>query len=324
MLVNAFSPAKAERTGDLGQVSMTAVDEWIVRDGVVLVVGLDYSRFLGKSNAHSVSPRLGIQYDANAKTRLKAAYAPWGDELNAQNVESFEGAPVVFRQPLNAPVAIVDGRSVLERSRRFEFGLERVLNNESSVEATAFFDTTSDRGLGILSTPATAFAGDAGAGLVGVATQQGTAQGMRVVYSRRINRIMSAAAGYSFGRGQRVSPQGITNPAALLENGFFQTAAMQLDASPSRSTHVRTVFRFSPRATVFAIDPFAGRLAVYDPSLSIVISQDLPTFGLPIRAEALIDARNLFDTQASVEDGETALSIFSTRRSVRGGIAVRF
>jgi hypothetical protein len=99
---------------------------------------------------------------------------------------------------------------------------------------------------------------------------------------------------------------------------------MQLNATLGTGTQVRTVFRFSPNATVFAIDPFAGRLAVYDPSLSILVTQDLPTFGLPFRAEAIVDARNLLDTQASTEDGETTLSIFSTRRSVRGGIAVRF
>jgi hypothetical protein len=75
---------------------------------------------------------------------------------------------------------------------------------------------------------------------------------------------------------------------------------------------------------VFAIDPFAGRLAVFDPSLSIMVTQDLPTFGLPVRAEAVLDARNLLDTQASTDDGETLMLINGARRSVRGGISVRF
>jgi hypothetical protein len=87
---------------------------------------------------------------------------------------------------------------------------------------------------------------------------------------------------------------------------------------------VQTVFRFSPQATVFAIDPFAGRLAVYDPSLSIQITQDLPTFGLPVRAKAVIDARNLFDFQPRVNNGDTVIEVGPTARSVRGGIQVRF
>ena len=97
-----------------------------------------------------------------------------------------------------------------------------------------------------------------------------------------------------------------------------------MNADLDTGTRVRTVFRFSPRATVFAIDPFAGRLAVYDPSLSIQVTQELPNFGLPVRAEAVIDARNLLDTLVGTEDGETWLSVDQARRSLRGGISVRF
>jgi hypothetical protein len=175
-----------------------------------------------------------------------------------------------------------------------------------------------------MSTPLSAFSGESGAALISVANQQGAARGMRVVYTRRLSRVWSASAGYSFGRGQRLSPNGITNPAELFANGFFQTAAMQVDAGLSTGTNVRTVFRFSPQATVFAIDPFAGRLAVYDPSLSIQITQDLPTFGLPVRAEAIIDARNLLDFQANTDNGDTLTQVGFTRRSLRGGISLRF
>ena len=87
---------------------------------------------------------------------------------------------------------------------------------------------------------------------------------------------------------------------------------------------MQTVFRFSPQATVFAIDPFAGWLAVYDPSLSIQVTQDLPTFGLPIHAQAVIDARNLFDFQTGIDNGEAAVQLGQTRRLLRGGILVRF
>lgn len=316
---------KMNERGALGQISLRAVDEWIVRDGIVVVLGLDYSRFFGASNADSFSPRIGFQMDANARTRVKAAYAPGGEERNAQSSIGFEGHQITFKQPMRGPVAFVDGRAVMERTRRFEFGVERVVDNESSFEATAFFDTTNNRGVGLLSTPLAAFNNENGEALINVANQQGAARGMRVVYTRRVSRILNASAGYSFGRGQRLSAEGLSNPAAIFQNGFFQSAALQLGADLGSGTHVRTVFRFSPKATVFAIDPFAGRLAVYDPSLSIMVTQDLPSFGLPLRAEAVIDARNLLDTQTSTEDSETLLQMNSTtRRSVRGGISVRF
>jgi hypothetical protein len=175
-----------------------------------------------------------------------------------------------------------------------------------------------------MSTSLNAFQNGQGSALLSIANQEGAAKGVRVVYTRRISRMLSASAGYSMGRGQRLSPEGITNPAELFESGFFQTAALQVNGDLPTGTRISTVFRFSPEATVFAIDPFAGRLAVYDPSLSIMITQELPTFGLPVRAEAVIDARNLFDTQVSTEEGETQLFINAARRTVRGGISVRF
>jgi hypothetical protein len=325
--INGAASLLAQEAVDkaFGQLSVRAVDEWIVRDGVVIVLGVDYARFFGAGqSAHSISPRFGVQFDANARTRLKAAYTSGGDEGEIQSVTEFEDQQIIFKQPMMGPVAFVDGQAVMERSRRFEFGVERVLDNQSSVEATAFFDTTSGRGVGLLSMPLNAFSNENGAALLSVANQEGAARGMRVVYTRRISRILSASAGYSFGRGQALSAEGLSNPAELFSDGFFQTAAMQLSADLPTGTRVRTVFRFSPGATVFAIDPFAGRLAVFDPSLSILVTQDLPTFGLPVRAEAVIDARNLLDTQASTEDGEILMFINGTRRSVRGGISVRF
>ena len=318
------STSRINEQGLRGQVSLRAVDEWIVRDGIVIVMGLDYSRFIGAGGAHALTPRFGVQYDVNARTRVKAAFASGGEEDGIQSVATFEGEQVVFRDNAVRPVAFIDGQAVLERSHRLEFGVERVLDNNSNVEATAFFDTTSGRGVGLLSLPSSAFSGRAGNEFLHVANQQGSSRGMRVVYTRRLNRVWTASAGYAFGRGQRLVGSAFSTPAELFENGLFQTAALQLGAGFDTGTQVRTVLRFSPEATVFAIDPFAGRLGVYDPSLSIQVTQELPSFGLPVRAEAILDARNLLDAQASSENGDVLTFVGTNRRSVRGGISVRF
>lgn len=324
-----WSPADSEQTNfdqsaRLGQFSVRAIDEWIVRDGIVVVLGLDYSRFIGAGGARSIDPRLGIQYDVNARTRVKAAYAPGGDEGTIQSVADFEGTQVAFREAGKQPIAFVDGQAIMDRSHRLEFGIERVIDNRSSLEGTAFFDTTSGRGVGLLSTPMSAFSGATGEAFISVANQQGQSRGMRLVYTRRLSRMWTASAGYSFGRGQRLSSGDISQPTDIFESGFFQTAAFQLGGDFGHGTNVRTVLRFSPNATVFAIDPFAGRLAVYDPSLSVQVTQELPSFGLPLRAEAVIDARNLLDLQPNSENGEILTQLSTGRRSVRGGISLRF
>ena len=321
---NPVWTAKLDDPSNLeGQFSLRAVDEWIVRDGIVIVMGLDYSRFIGAGGAHAFTPRFGVQYDANARTRVKAAFAP-GEEDGLQSVATFENEQVIFRSQTARPVAFIDGQAVLPRSHRLEVGIERVLDNSSNVEATAFFDTTTGRGVGLMAGPASAFSGPAGAAFMDVANQQGSSRGMRVVYTRRLNRVWTASAGYAFGRGQRVQAESFSTPAEMFESGLFHTAALQLAAGFRTGTQVRTVLRFSPEATVFAIDPFAGRLGVYDPSLSIQITQDLPNFGLPVRAEAILDARNLLDAQTSSDNGEILTFIGNNRRSVRGGISVRF
>jgi hypothetical protein len=308
----------------MGQFSVRAIDEWIVHDGIVVVLGIDYSRFIGAGGARSITPRIGIQFDANARTRLKAAYAPGGEESRIQSVAPFEDAQVVFTEANKRPIAFIDGRAVMERSHRLEFGVERVIDNESNLETSAFFDTTTGRGVGLLSTPISAFSGTTGQAFIDVANQQGASRGMRLVYTRRLSRVWTASAGYSFGQGQRLSPGEISRPTEIFESGFFQTAALQLDGSFGTGTNIQTVLRFSPNATVFAIDPFAGRLAVYDPSLSIQVTQELPSFGLPLRAEAVLDARNLLDFQTNAENAETLTQLSAGRRSVRGGISLRF
>ena len=47
---------KVDRAGDLGQFSVRAIDEWVVRDGVVIVLGLDYSRFHRRGRRSFIYP----------------------------------------------------------------------------------------------------------------------------------------------------------------------------------------------------------------------------------------------------------------------------
>ncbi len=312
-----------ESEKSLGQVSFQALDEWKVRSGVILVVGFDYSRFVGAGDDFSVSPRLGLQYDINSKTRFRTAYAVQPQQPNWQQAIELEDAQVLFREPVAVQdLIVVNNKPQLNRSSRLEFGVERVLDNKSSVEANIFFDMTTGRGVGLSSLPFAAL--DEGNFNAFVANQQGKAQGVRIVYSRRLNGTFSTSAGYAFGNGQKLSENAASNPANVFENDYFQTFVGQFNADLKTGTQVKTIFRLSPQATVFAIDPFAGRMAIYDPSLSVLVTQSLPNWGLPIRAEAIVDARNLFDFQPNVSNEEGSLHLNSQRRILRGGIMVRF
>ena len=306
----------------LGQFSVQATDEWRFRDNVVLVFGFDYSRFLGAGNDFSLSPRLGLQFDLNSKTRLRTAYTTQTEEKTWSQAIEMEGTQVLFREPVAMQDFVVEsGAPQMNKSSRFEFGVERILDDRSSIEANVFFDLTSGRGVGLINMPIGFLGGEAEKI---VANQQGKAQGLRIVFSRRLNGIFSTSAGYAFGNGQKISEKAITNPANVFENDYFQTFFGEFDADLRTGTQVKTIFRLSPQATVFAIDPFQGRMTIYDPGLSVVVTQSLPTLGLPIRAEAIIDGRNLLDFQTGVNGEEGSLKLSSQRRVLRGGIMVRF
>jgi len=116
----------------------------------------------------------------------------------------------------------------------------------------------------------------------------------------------------------------VSNPADLFREDYFQSLFGQFEADLRSGTNVKTIYRLSPAATIFAIDPFQGRLAIYDPGLSVLVTQNLPTLGLPFRAEATVDARNLFDFQTGIMGDEGSLKLTGQGRTLRGGILVRF
>ncbi len=312
-----------EQEETLGQISVQALDAWRVREGIVVVYGIDYSRFIGAGNDYSLTPRFGFQFNLDSKTRIRSAFTTQTEEQSWQKVIELEDTQIVFRDSIAVQDFVVEEETpVMRKSSRLEFGIERVLSNKSNIEANVFFDTVSGRGVGLVNLPFNALSGDGFDDFV--ANQQGRARGLRVVYNRRINGTFSTAAGYALGNGQKLSEKAITNPAETFEDDFFQTFFGQVTADFDTGTSVKTLFRFSPQATVFAIDPFQGRLAIYDPSLSVLVTQSLPTLGLPIRAEAIVDARNLLDFQTGISGEEGSLKLTSGRRILRGGISVRF
>jgi hypothetical protein len=305
----------------LSQLGGTATDEWRLKDGAILVLGFDYAKFVGAGSDQSFTPRFGLQFDIDSKTRFRAAVTTqtteqrsWSQMAELEGDQSF-----AFTEPVSVPdLVVIGGRPRMNKTRRMEFGVERILDSSSTIQADAFLDSTFGRGVGLETSGLDGTIGDM------VADQRGTARGIRVVYERRLPGPFTAAAGYSFGNGQRLSPNAISDPGHVFEGGFFQTFFAQLAANFKTGTNVRTVFRLSPNATVFSIDPFMGRLAIYDPGLSVFVTQSLPTFGMPFRAEAVVDGRNLFDNASGVVSEEGSLMFAGQRRIVRGGIQVRF
>jgi len=245
-----------------------------------------------------------------------------GASTDQQSKVDLESGEIFFSD--QKPVAVTSSRQpMVDRSYRLQFGGEQILSERSSVELMAFFDTVSGHGIGLLAIPAQ---GDVADAMFRSEEQRGRTRGLRVVYHRRVSKVIEGSVGYAFGEGQRFGAHGVSEPANLFSNELFHIFAAKIDANfVSTGTRVSTVVRLAPGQAVFAIDPFQGQIATYDPNLSVSLTQDLPNIGnLPGQWQALIDLRNLLDQQASVADDRQELVASRFHRLIRVGVSFRF
>lgn len=321
----------------LDQLSVTALGEWQALPQLLLIYGLDYSSFIGSSSRQkeSVLPRLAIQYSPVGNLKLNAAATP-GRILSRQTIEEFKTENIRTSLELMAPEVALNGAPgggpSLDRSRRYETGFEKVFRDgNAAIEASAFYDLISGHGVGLMALPLevsplmeAAFQRMAHQ----VTAMNGAARGGRILYRHHLNNRLTGTVGYSAGGGTQFRQQldERMRPGDIFRNGLFQvaTAKLDLDLSDRTGTRVSTVVRFSPQAVVFAIDPFAGRLGVYDPNINIYVTQELPSFGLPVQWEAIVDLRNLLNQTTAVEEGTIQLLATRTSRTIRGGLAFRW
>ena len=332
-LANGSLRKAHQRLPTLDQISVSAVDEWQVFQPLLVIYGFDYSRFVSSAAAQtdSLLPRIAVQYTPNSQWRMNAALTP-GSAQNRRSLESFDTENLNANFETQAAETPLLGTPQLDRSRRVELGVERMLaDGNASIEASAFYDIVSGHGVGVLALPLEISPGTQAAFQQvahQVAAMNGAARGARAMAARHLNDYASVAVGYSAGYGSRFGPTPLARltPARVFSNGFFQvaTAKLDLDFTHKTGTRVSTVVRLSPSAVIFAIDPFAGRMGVYDPNINVYITQELPNFGFPVRWEALVDLRNLLNQTQGGEDGSALLLAARTQRTLRGGLAFRW
>ena len=161
-------------------------------------MGLDYSRFTNAGGDSAITPRFEFSSTPMRGTRC-------GRRTPLEATKPLSRAPrhlktrrcsSASRDRRQSP-SWADAQS-WARAGGSEFGVQRVLDNRSNVDAAAFLDMRPVvAGVGLMAMPLSAFSGDAALPLMNVANQNGSACGMRVVYSRRLNDVWSASAGYS-------------------------------------------------------------------------------------------------------------------------------
>ena len=302
----------------LDQFTVQAVDRWQVLGKLVVVYGLNFSKFAGASNDTVLLPRLGVEFAPTNRTQMYARFTP-GSTENVIGSYNAEEQKVQFVEPLTVGTRGEAARDIVaDRSRRVEVGFSHLIDERSNVEVMAFYDVASGRGIGFLAVPAAGTDAEYRTGSL-----DGRSTGVRVLYTRRFTGNLSGSFGYSTGRGLELESTALLDPATPFDSTAFQLFAGQLEADFSSGTRISAVYRYSPNSVVFAIDPFDGRLAAYQPNASIFVAQTIPMPGfIPGRWEATLDVRNLFDTVPLTDDNEISLVEYS--RLIRAGVSFRF
>lgn len=309
----------ADRIG-FNQFNLSLIDEQKVSKDLVLIFGFDYAYSSGVSGQQFFSPRFGVKYDVNENTRLRTGiYSISLDEFGWEKSISLDGNPINLMIPVQSASA---ARSVFapQRSNRFDFGIEGMVDRQSTLEGTVYLDFSGNQEISFLGFPL-----DPGQSREISASHSGDSVGARLVYSRRLGSSLQLSGGYSVGIAPTLKSMVFDGLGDLeVANRGFHSVFAQISADLGTDTNLRTVIRLSPKATVFSIDPFLGSVTIYDPGVSFVLTRLLPNMGLPIKAEASIDARNVFDQSAEALSDELRVRFASHRRMVRGGILLRF
>lgn len=277
--------------GSLSRVSLKIENRLKPRDSAVLILGLDYDS-LSKG---LLSPRFAFEVNLSRGMKLRTSLSTLDEDSQAR-IAQIDEEEVSFQGPITIPIILAEDKRVfLNKSNRFETAIEKVLGDGANLELAFLVDSTEGQPL-----------------FEDIGFSQST-KSLRVFYSRKLSRFVTASAGYAFGKT-------ITVKEANQKNQMpYQAFIGRIDARFRSGARLQAVLRVS-QSRFFPIDPFQGKFEVYDPNLSFLLTQPLPNLGLPIRAEAVIDLRNIFDHQNSQESLKTAYN----GRILRGGISVKF
>ncbi len=274
-------------------------------DHLVFTYGADIGRADGITSNNYLRPELGAAWVPEARTTLKVLYS--------RRAPADTDDPIRGREYFDRTVYIPPE---LESYSHSEIGATHILSEFLRVSAAAFRDEAGTQ----------AFLVDAENGRRAIMMFDGdaaTTTGVRM-HADRSFRGFEAGVGYTYASARGfdqdvVSPEELRRDA-VRRNFHVVTARVKTDIDLTQ-TAVTAVYRWNSGFSLAAVDPYQRFAEYNDPTLSITIAQDLPSWKIfPGRFQAVVDARNLFEPS------------FGSRRTIhaqyprllKGGIHIKF
>jgi len=279
-------------------------DKFYLTETIVAEQGAQFGHAEGLTSNNYLRPQGAISWVPNDKTVLRAAISTQAPAQLDDPVRARE-----YFEQVNLPPSY-------EHYFHAEIGASRFLDDATKISAAVFQDRANYRALFVA-------APDGRRGLLIFDGKNNPSQGIRLFLNREFN-------GFETGVGYTVASAGSFSPlASTLDEVRNQITQRQFHVITARvktdfeltNTELTAVYRWVSKYAAGTIDPYQQNAEYIDPTLSISITQNLPTFGaIPAKVQAIFDARNLFEQPYGSSRNQLALS----PRFVKGGINIRF
>jgi hypothetical protein len=273
-------------------------------DHIVLEYGAQAGRADQVTTHTYLRPSFGISYIPDARTVIGFSAS---SQAPSQGDDPIRGKNY-FEQVYVPPA--------LEKYRHAEVGASRFIADETKLSVAAFDDRIDNQAL-LVSAPGSR------SGLLIYDGRNMPSQGVRVHLNRNF-RGVDAGLGYTV-----VSGIGIASEATSFDdvrnkltrrNFHVVTARIKTDVDATK-TELTAVYRWTSDFMAAPLDPYQPHLEYNDPTLSITVAQNLPTFRpFPGRIQAILDARNLLEPTF----GPRRVDLTPAPRFMKGGINIKF
>jgi hypothetical protein len=289
---------------ELKQFQASYSDKFYITETIRAEQGAEFGHAEGRNSNNYFRPRGAISWVPDQNTVLHAAVTTQAPTRAEDPVRARE-----YFEQVNLPPSF-------EHYLHSEVGVARFLDDATKVSVAAFQDRSNYRALFVT-------AADGRHGLFIFDGKANPSQGIRLFVNREFNGF-ETGFGYTVANGPGISPTWGTLDeirSQISQQRFHVVTARVKTDFALTNTQLTAVYRWVSRYAVGAIDPYQQTAEFSDPSLSISITQNLPTFGaIPAKVQAILDARNLFEQPIGSSKNQLSLS----PRYVKGGINIRF
>jgi hypothetical protein len=295
-------PLQADSLREL-QVKYGEDFQWT--DHFVFNYGAQVGRVGTVTGATYLRPRFGVSWIPQRRTTITLTASSQAPTMADDPVRGKE----YYDRTILVPPA-------LERYQHGEASITHIFSDGFELSAAAFRDRTDTEAL-FVSTP------DGQRGILMLDTRNMPSEGVRVNVNRQF-RNFEAGIGYTSVTGVGIESRTATfdEMQNQLVRRRFQSFAARFKADvDATQTEITAVYRWTSAFSVSHLDPYQQIIEYNDPTLSLSIAQNLPTWRMfPGKVQAILDARNLLDQGFGASRSQAG----QYPRLVKGGINIKF